>query len=177
MPDTPSEFRSSRTRGIRFVVMWFLWLWYRYVDRECERVVRLPDRSVVSDSDWNRWVGDTGERLAVKAVSGRGGKPLYRNFKPRRGGEVDLVYRDGEILAFAEVKTRTSEQFGQPAQAVNQEKKALITRGANAWLKALGRPEVIFRFDIIEVILQDGQRPEIRVIEAAFTTPQSGIGM
>ena len=88
-----------------------------------------------------------------------------------------MVYRDGEILAFAEVKTRTSEQFGQPAQAVNQEKKALIIRGANAWLKALGRPEVIFRFDIIEVILQDGQRPEIRVIEAAFTTPQSGIGM
>lgn len=157
--------------------MWLLRLWYRYVDRECSRAVSLLDRSAVSDSDWNRWVGETGERLALKAVSSRGGKPLYRNFKPRRGGEVDLVYRDGEILAFAEVKTRTSEQFGQPAQAVDQEKKALLIRGANAWLKALGRPEVIFRFDIIEVILQDGQPPVIRVIEAAFTAPHSGLGM
>lgn len=157
--------------------MWLLRLWYRYVDRECTRAVNLLDRSAVSDSDWNRWVGETGERLALKAVSSRGGKPLYQNFKPRRGGEVDLVYRDGEILAFAEVKTRTSEQFGQPAQAVDQEKKALIIRGANAWLKALERPEVIFRFDIIEVILQDGKPPAIRVIEAAFTAPHSGLGM
>lgn len=157
--------------------MFFRRFWYRYVDRECEQAVSLPSRGAVSDSHWKRWVGETGERLALKAVSARGGKPLYRNFKPRRGGEVDLVYRDGEILAFAEVKTRTSEQFGQPALAVDQEKKDLIIRGANAWLRALERPEVIFRFDIIEVILEAGQPPEIRVIEAAFTAPQSGIGM
>jgi len=158
-------------------VKWLRQCWYRFLDRDCTRPIRLPDRDETDDGDWNRWVGETGECLARKHISSRGSKPLYRNFKPKRGGEVDLVYRDGDILVFAEVKTRTSEQFGRPADAVDRQKQALILRGANAWLKALDRPEVIFRFDIIEVLLTDGQPPDIRVIEAAFTAPQSGLGM
>ena len=156
---------------------WLRQYWYRFLDRECTRPIQLPDRDHTDDGDWNRWIGETGDRLARKHISSCGSKPLYRNFKPKRGGEVDLVYRDGDILVFAEVKTRTSEQFGRPADAVDRQKPALILRGANAWLKALDRPEVIFRFDIIEVLLTDGQPPDIRVIEAAFTTPQSGLAM
>ena len=156
---------------------WLRQCWYQIFDRECDRPIQLPDCNHIDAGEWNRWIGDTGERLARKYISVRGSKPLYRNFKPKRGGEVDLVYRDGDILVFAEVKTRTREQFGRPADAVDRQKQALVQRGANAWLKALDRQEVIFRFDIIEVLLMDGQPPDIRVIEAAFTAPQSGLGM
>lgn len=97
-----------------------------------------------------------------------GMKVLYRQFTAPGGGEVDIIARDGEILVFCEVKTRTSEQFGRPADAVGTEKRKLITRGANAWIQELGFMPLRFRFDIIEVILRDGEVPEIRHIESAF---------
>ncbi|MEA3186805.1 MAG: putative endonuclease [Chthoniobacter sp.] len=83
-------------------------------------------------------------------------KVLYRNFRSRRGGEVDIVCRDGESLVFVEVKTRSSELFGRPAEAVNRDKQELIARGALAWLRMLDRRDVIFRFDIVEVVKEDG---------------------
>ncbi|MEM9283638.1 MAG: YraN family protein [Verrucomicrobiota bacterium] len=122
-------------------------------------------------------MGKTGERLAAKQLWRNGRKVLYRNYRPRGGGEVDLVVRDGEILVFVEVKTRTSEQFGRPADAVDRTKQQLIIRGANAWLRELNHPEVIFRFDVIEVLLLEGESPEIRINEAAFTTSQVGLAM
>ncbi|MEQ1841258.1 MAG: YraN family protein, partial [Verrucomicrobiales bacterium] len=126
---------------------------------------------------WNAFVGTTGERLAGKQLWRTGRKVLYRNFKPREGGEVDLVYRDGEVLVFGEVKTRTRGEFGEPARAVDREKLRLVIRGANAWLRELNFPDLLFRFDVIEVLLLPGAIPQIRVNEGAFTTPQVGLGM
>ena len=86
---------------------------------------------------------------------------------------MDLVCRDiaEETLVFAEVKTRTSDEGGRPADAVGFAKEALIARGARAWLKLLDRPEVPFRFDIIEVIIGTG-KPRINVIKSAFILPE-----
>ncbi len=97
-----------------------------------------------------------------------GRKVLFRRYRPKGGGEVDIVARDGEVLVFCEVKTRTSRDFGRPASAVDAEKRRLLTRGANAWIRELGFTPLLFRFDIIEVILIEGERPDIEVIENAF---------
>jgi putative endonuclease len=98
---------------------------------------------------------------------------LYRNFRAKGGGEVDLVCRDlvENELVFVEVKTRSSDENGRPADAVNREKEALIARGARAWLRLLDRPEVVFRFDIIEVILSDNI-PRINHLKSAFILPE-----
>ena len=96
---------------------------------------------------------------------------LYRNFRAPRGGEVDLVCRDGDTLVFVEVKTRSSLDFGRPARAVDAEKQALITRGALAWLRLLDNPDVLFRFDIVEVLIEPGRPPRCRRLEAAFALP------
>lgn len=98
---------------------------------------------------------------------------LYRNFRAKGGGEVDLVCRDiaEDTLVFAEVKTRTSDEEGRPADAVNREKEELISRGARAWLRLLDRPEVNFRFDIVEVVIGNGE-PRINVIKSAFILPE-----
>jgi putative endonuclease len=67
------------------------------------------------------------------------------------------------------VKTRTSELFGAPAEAVDQKKRRLIIRGAMQWLRMLDKPEITYRFDIVEVVI--GPPLEIRHIPNAFPIP------
>ena len=86
--------------------------------------------------------------------------------------EVDIVCRDRQHneLVFVEVKTRSSEEFGRPLDAVDQEKRRLILRGAMTWLKMLDMPEIVFRFDVIEVLMPDAV---IRHIANAFQLPEN----
>src|SRR3982751_3743722 len=66
--------------------------------------------------------GRRGEKLAVKFLRQQGYKILYRNFRGRTGGEIDIVARHGDTLVFVEVKTRTREDFGRALDAVDREK-------------------------------------------------------
>lgn len=118
-------------------------------------------------------LGQKGERLAAKFLRRNRYRILYRNFRPKHGGEVDLVCRDREedVLAFVEVKTRSSDEFGRPADAVTSEKEALICRGARAWLRMLDRPEVPFRFDILEIVISGG-KPRYNLLKSAFQLPE-----
>ncbi len=118
------------------------------------------------------WLGRRGEQLAARHLRKRRYKVLYRNFRAPRGGEVDIVCRDKscDTLVFVEVKTRRSVYFGSPALAVNQEKQKLIARGALAWLRMLGHPDLRFRFDIVEVVIGD-RETTLNVIQNAFQLP------
>lgn len=116
-------------------------------------------------------LGQRGENLAAQFLQRHGHRILYRNFRAPRGGEVDIVCRDKKHseLVFVEVKTRSSEIFGAPAEAVDQKKRRLIIRGAMQWLRMLDMPEITYRFDIVEVVI--GPPLEIRQIENAFPIP------
>jgi putative endonuclease len=119
-------------------------------------------------------LGRRGENLAAEHLRRNGYKVLYRNFRRKDGGEVDIVCRDtrsGELV-FIEVKTRQTRDYGAPSHAVNGEKRDLIARGAIAWLRLLGWPEVRFRFDIVEVVANGSGKPEITVVENAFALPE-----
>jgi putative endonuclease len=126
-----------------------------------------------SPSDPRHSLGRHGERLAERYLRNHGCKILHRNFRAKGGGEVDLVLRDiaENTLVFAEVKTRMSDEEGRPADAVDRAKEELISRGARAWLRLLDRPEVNFRFDIVEVVMGAGE-PRINVIKSAFLLPE-----
>src|SRR5207249_3051488 len=103
-------------------------------------------------------LGARGEKLACAFLRGQGYRILYRNFRARHGGEVDIVCRDKDTLVFVEVKTRTGEDLGRPAEAVNAAKRKLISRGALAWLQLLDNPDIPARFDVVEIVLaEDGQ--------------------
>src|SRR5438105_8426903 len=67
--------------------------------------------------------GARGEKLACRFLRSSGYKILFRNFKDRRGGEIDVVCRDGDTLVFVEVKTRADEEFGRPIEAVDRQKQ------------------------------------------------------
>lgn len=98
---------------------------------------------------------------------------LYRNFRAPHGGEVDIVCRDKscDALVFVEVKTRRSLAFGAPGEAVTRDKQKLIARGALAWLRMLDQPAIFFRFDIVEIVFEDGQ-PVFHLIKDAFKLPE-----
>jgi putative endonuclease len=112
--------------------------------------------------------GNRGEKLAARFLRKHGYKILYRNFRGRTGGEIDIVCRDGDTLVFVEVKTRTREDFGRPLDAVGREKQKRISRGALAWLRMLDNPEILFRFDVVEVIVAESGEPRIELIRDAF---------
>lgn len=116
-------------------------------------------------------LGRQGETLAADHLRRTGYKILYRNFRAPHGGEVDLVCRDKahDELVFIEVKTRTTEDFGRPLDAVDRKKRRLILRGAMTWLRMLDMPDITFRFDVVEVIM--AEPVEIRHIENAFQLP------
>jgi len=113
-------------------------------------------------------LGARGEKLAARHLRRQGFKVLYRNFRGRQGGEIDLVCRDRDTLVFVEVKTRTREDFGRPLEAVGAKKQRRISLGALAWLRLLGNPDILFRFDIVEVTVAADSPPKIELIRNAF---------
>jgi putative endonuclease len=112
--------------------------------------------------------GQLGERAAKKHLQSLGLKFLVANFKSNRG-EIDLVFRDGDCLAFVEVKTRSSEDWTRPAAAVDARKRRLLSQTALDYLKLLKNPQVKIRFDIVEVLLKDGEVREVRHLPNTFT--------
>ena len=112
--------------------------------------------------------GELGERAAKRHLQKLGLKFLAANFRSARG-EIDLVFRDGDCLVFIEVKTRSSEGWSRPAAAVNARKRRLLSQTALDYLRLLKNPEVKIRFDIVEVLLADGDVREIRHLPNTFS--------
>ena len=112
--------------------------------------------------------GAQGETLACRFLRRKGYKILYRNFKGHSGGEIDVVCRDKDTLVFVEVKTRTREDFGRPLAAVDRQKQKRISRGGLNWLRLLDNPDILFRFDVVEVIIAEAAGPQLELIKNAF---------
>jgi putative endonuclease len=113
-------------------------------------------------------LGRRGEKIAVRFVRKSGYKVLFRNFRAKAGGEVDLVCRDrnAKVLVFIEVKTRTTNLFGDPHQAVTFSQQGRITRAAKEWLRLLDDRGIPYRFDIVEIVMEP--QLQIRLIQNAF---------
>lgn len=112
--------------------------------------------------------GEVGERAARKHLQKLGLKFLTANFRSERG-EIDLIFRDADCLVFVEVKSRSSEDWTRPAAAVDARKKRLLSQTALDYLRRLKNPKVKIRFDIIEVLLADGEVREVRHLSNTFS--------
>ncbi|MEM1126833.1 MAG: YraN family protein [Bacteroidota bacterium] len=119
-------------------------------------------------------VGDHGEALASAYLEREGYVIMERNYRFERA-EVDLVcflpaipYEAGGELVFVEVKTRTGLRFGRPEEAVDEAKKQNILKAAEAYLHEAKMDGTPCRFDVIGIVLHDGQEPEIEHFKDAF---------
>jgi putative endonuclease len=113
-------------------------------------------------------LGARGERVAEKLLRTKNYRILCRNYKVK-SGEIDLVARDGENLVFIEVKTRRNTTRSRPAEGLSARQKKRIYRAAQNYMRSIGEPAVIYRFDLIEVILSRFAVHEIRHWENNFT--------
>lgn len=111
----------------------------------------------------NRKVGFFGERRAAKYLKKSGYVILERNFKCPFG-EVDIIAGKNDTICFVEVKTRSSDYFGAPNQAVDLQRQKRYINSARYYFA--GREiNCVVRFDIIE-ITKEG----VNHIENAFTS-------
>ena len=111
--------------------------------------------------------GELGERAAERFLKRAGLKFLTANFRSARG-EIDLVFRDEDCLCFIEVKTRSSEDWSRPAAAVDKGKRRRLSQTGLDYLRLVKNPPVKIRFDIVEVLLQNGRVREVRYLPNAF---------
>lgn len=110
-------------------------------------------------------LGIEGEKLAVAHLQKKGYAVLETNYRFQKA-EVDIIAQKGEILAVIEVKTRTSANFGNPEEFVNQKKIKLLVKAIDNYVNE-NDLDVEVRFDIVAVLL-DKKDVTINHIEDAF---------
>ena len=122
---------------------------------------KLFDRGRAEEPEHLR-LGRLGEDAAYRHLRKLGYIMVARNYRARDGrGEVDLIGWDGEQLAFVEVKTRISGDFGAPEDAIDSRKRLNIVGAAGDYLRRAGVGWSRARFDTVSVIWQDPVRMEL----------------
>ena len=111
--------------------------------------------------------GLQGEDIAVSFLKAQGYGILARNYR-QRFGEVDIVAEDGDTLVFVEVKTRRSERFGSPFEAVDTRKQIKLSRIAQDYIIRHNLEDRDARFDVVAVLLKPGVAPEVQHVCDAF---------
>jgi putative endonuclease len=114
----------------------------------------------MSGSPHNAGVGAYGERLAAQLLVDEGMVLVDRNWRCDRG-EIDLVLRDGDVLVFAEVKTRTSAAYGHPLEAISPTKGERLRQLAACWVEQHGASPGGMRIDLIGVLVAGGGAPSV----------------
>jgi putative endonuclease len=110
--------------------------------------------------------GKLGEDLAVAHLQNAGYQIIAQNYRCLYG-EVDIIARDGDTIVFVEVKSRKSETFGEPQEAVGLEKRKKLSRISLHYLQQKRLETFNARFDVVAVKMSpDGNR--INLIRNAF---------
>jgi putative endonuclease len=114
----------------------------------------------MSTGSQNTALGAYGERVAARHLTDQGMRVLDRNWRCD-AGEIDLVLRDGDVLVFCEVKTRSGTAYGHPLEAVDGVKTERLVVLADRWIEAhrVVAPDV--RFDLVAVIRSERGAAEV----------------
>jgi putative endonuclease len=104
--------------------------------------------------------------VAAQFLKKNGYRILEKNYVCKMG-EMDIIAKEKDTLAFVEVKTRTSTAFGPPQLAVNATKQMQLSKVALWFLKEKKLEAVKARFDVVAILLRP-QGKEIELIKDAF---------
>ncbi len=107
-------------------------------------------------------IGNDGEQKAAAYLRDKGYEIVTNNYRYKRG-EIDLIAKKGDLMAFVEVKTRNNLDFGNPESFVSRRQQELILETANDYLMGVDWEGPI-RFDIIAIV----PGTEIKHFEDAF---------
>ena len=101
-------------------------------------------------------LGKWGEDIAEKYLKKKGYLIMERNFRCRLG-EIDIIALDGKTLVFIEVKTRMSQKYGLPCEAINHEKLRHIERTAAYYMMLKPADHQEARLDAVEILKCEGK--------------------
>ncbi|WP_101772764.1 YraN family protein [Peptostreptococcus faecalis] len=110
-------------------------------------------------------IGKIGEDAVAIYIDKIGCSIIKRNFRTRNG-EIDVIFRDGDIVVFGEVKTRRSNSYGMPCESVDLKKRNKIINVARQFFSVLGYSSQKIRFDVFEVYFNE---KKIRHIKNAYS--------
>lgn len=125
--------------------------------------------SVLTD---RQQLGLRGETIAARWLQSRGWTVIERRFRSGHR-DIDLVVgRDGDqsgcrVVAFVEVRTRLSTDFGTPAETVGWKKQRELARSARVWLASNRCSGDEYRFDVVGVVIGEA-RVQIQYVPNAF---------
>jgi putative endonuclease len=117
-------------------------------------------------STYRQKLGKQAENLACRELISRGYQVLQRRFRTQFG-EIDIVARDGEALAFVEVRARAGEDYGSAEDSITARKIWKMTRMAQEYLMVHGLDDVYCRFDVVAVDWS-GAEPVLTLYQSAF---------
>lgn len=111
----------------------------------------------------NRYFGDIGENYALKLLESNDYKIVGRNFRTALG-EIDIICTKENTLVFVEVKTRRSNKFGAPEEAVDKRKLGRIKKAGEFF--SLTHPTLPkkLRIDVVAIEVRDGKVTSARII-------------
>jgi putative endonuclease len=108
--------------------------------------------------------GSAAEEQAMRHLQRQGLRLIQRNFSTR-GGEIDLIMQEGNILVFVEVRYRQSHHFGSAVESVTPDKQQRLITAASRYLQQ-HKPDLPCRFDVVGI---SGSRQErIEWVKDAF---------
>ncbi len=96
-------------------------------------------------------LGKSGEEIAAKLLKDNHYHILARNYKTRLG-EIDIIAKDRDTICFVEVKTRHSQKFGLPQEAIGRHKQRKMSQAALLFLKQRRLMDHKARFDVVSVL-------------------------
>ena len=110
--------------------------------------------------------GEESESIAVTYLKKQGYKIIEQNYRTKLG-EIDIIAREKDTIAFVEVKSRKSKNFGSPKWAVTPKKQRKISMVALWYLKTTMQSNVKARFDVVSII-SSKDKPSIEIVKNAF---------
>jgi putative endonuclease len=113
----------------------------------------------------NKIKGNLGEQRAAELLKRKGYHIIATQWKSLRF-EIDIIAEKGNEIVFVEVKTRTSEDYGQPWEAVKRDKRRKICNSADQYIR-MTKCDKEPRFDIISII-QTEDKTKITHLKSAF---------
>jgi putative endonuclease len=111
--------------------------------------------------------GRKGERIACRFLIHQGFDILVRRYRGHTG-ELDLIAYEGDTLAFIEVKTRRSKEFGEPWQFVDWRKQQALRRTAEEFIAEHDLGQYAYRFDIVGVVAPGESNEEVSLYRDVF---------
>jgi len=132
----------------------------------CDRLMKKYEMSSLLARMAALAFGRESEETAARFLKKNGYRILQKNFRCK-GGEIDIIAREGDTLVFCEVKARKNKKFGSALEGVTPAKIKKIKKAAEVFMLKNGLTETDCRFDVV-TIDGEGSSRKIEIIPNAF---------